>query len=56
MFCKNLFLIPHPQISEQFQNIKKNAERTELNFKSNNLECFNQPSSLTELTDYYEIS
>ena len=37
--------------SKQFQNIKKNAEKTKLNFKSNNLEDYNQPFSLSELTD-----
>ena len=30
---------------------KKNAEKTKLNFKSNNLEDYNQPFSLSELTD-----
>ena len=36
-----------------FQNIKKNAEKYKLNFKSNNLEDYNQPFflSLSELTD-----
>ena len=37
--------------SEPFQNIKKNAEKTKLNFKSNNVEDYNQPFSLSELTD-----
>ena len=37
--------------SKQFQNIKKNAEKSKLNFKSNNLEDYNQPFSLTKLTD-----
>ena len=37
--------------NEQFQNIKKKAEKTKLNFKSNNLEDYNQPFSLSELTD-----
>ena len=37
--------------SKPFQNIKKNAEKTKLNFKSNNLEDYNQPFSLSELTD-----
>ena len=37
--------------SEQFQNIKKKAEKTKLNFQSNNLEDYNQPFSLSELTD-----
>ena len=37
--------------SKTFQNIKKNAEKTKLNFKSNNLEDYNQPFSLSELTD-----
>ena len=37
--------------SKQFQNIKKNPEKTKLNFKSNNFECYNQPFSLSELTD-----
>ena len=37
--------------SRPFQNIKKNAEKTKLNFKSNNLEDYNQPFSLSELTD-----
>ena len=37
--------------SKPFQNIKKNAEKTKLNFKSNNLENYNQPFSLSELTD-----
>ena len=37
--------------SKPFQNIKKNAEKTRLNFKSNNLEDYNQPFSLSELTD-----
>ena len=36
--------------NEQFQNIKKKAEKTKLNFKSNNLEDYNQPF-LSELTD-----
>ena len=30
---------------------KKNAEKTKLNFKLNNLEDYNQPFSLSELTD-----
>ena len=34
-----------------FQNIKKNAEKSKLKFKSNNLEDYNQPFSLSELTD-----
>ena len=38
--------------SKQFQHIKKNAEKTKLNFKSNNLEDYNRPFSLSELTDY----
>ena len=29
--------------SKPFQNIKRNAEKTKLNFKSNNLEDYNQP-------------
>ena len=37
--------------SKQFQHIKKNAEKTELNFKSNNIEDYNRPFSLSELTD-----
>ena len=37
--------------SKTFQNIKKNAEKTKHNFKSNNLEDYNQPFSLSELTD-----
>ena len=37
--------------SKPFQNIKKNAEKTKLNFKANNLEDYNQPFSLSELTD-----
>ena len=37
--------------SKPFQNIKKNAEKSKLNFKSNNLEDYNQPFSLSELTD-----
>ena len=37
--------------SKPFQNIKKNAEKTKLNFKSKNLEDYNQPFSLSELTD-----
>ena len=37
--------------SKPFQNIKKKAEKTKLNFKSNNLEDYNQPFSLSELTD-----
>ena len=37
--------------SKPFQNIKKNAEKTKHNFKSNNLEDYNQPFSLSELTD-----
>ena len=37
--------------SKQFQHIKKNAEKTKLNFKSNNLEDYNRPFSLSELTD-----
>ena len=37
--------------NEQFQNIKKKAEKIKLNFKSNNLEDYNQPFSLSELTD-----
>ena len=37
--------------SKPFQNIKKNAEKSKLNFKSNNLEDYNQPFSLTQLTD-----
>ena len=37
--------------SKQFQQIKKNAEKTKLNFKSNNLEDYNRPFSLSELTD-----
>ena len=37
--------------SKPFQNIKKNAEKTKLNFKSNNLEDYNQPFSLSELAD-----
>ena len=36
--------------SKPFQNIKKNA-KSKLNFKSNNLEDYNQPFSLTQLTD-----
>ena len=43
--------ISHPKISKQFQHIKKNAEKTKLNFKSNNLEYYNHPFSLSELTD-----
>ena len=37
--------------SKQFQHIKKNADKTKLNFKSNNLEDYNRPFSLSELTD-----
>ena len=37
--------------SKQYQYIKKNAEKTKLNFKSNNLEDYNRPFSLSELTD-----
>ena len=37
--------------NKQFQRIKKNAEKTKLNFKSNNLEYYNHPFSLSELTD-----
>ena len=37
--------------SKPFQNIKKYAEKTKLNFKFNNLEDYNQPFSLSELTD-----
>ena len=37
--------------SKQFQHIKKNAEKIQLNFKSNNIEDYNRPFSLTELTD-----
>ena len=37
--------------SKQFQHIKENAEKTKLNFKSNNLEDYNRPFSLSELTD-----
>ena len=37
--------------SKQFQHIKKNAEKTKLNFKSNNLEYYDHPFSLSELTD-----
>ena len=37
--------------SKQFQHIKKNAEKTKQNFKSNNLEDYNRPFSLSELTD-----
>ena len=37
--------------SKPFQNIKKNAEKSKLNFKSNNLEDYNQPFSLSELKD-----
>ena len=37
--------------SKQFQHIKKNAEKTKLNFKSNNLEDYNRPFSLSELRD-----
>ena len=37
--------------NEQFQNIKKKAEKTKLNFKSNTLKDYNQPFSLSELTD-----
>ena len=33
--------------SKPFQNIKKNAEKTKLNFKSNNLEDYNQPFLLS---------
>ena len=29
--------------SKQFPNIKKNSEKTKLNYKSNNLEDYNQP-------------
>ena len=36
--------------SKPFQNIKKNAEKSKLNFKSNNLEDYYQPFSLSELT------
>ena len=36
---------------KQFQHIKKNAEKTKFNFKSNNLEVYNRPFSLSELTD-----
>ena len=32
-----------------FQNIKKNKEKTKLNFKSKNLEDYNRPFSLDEL-------
>ena len=39
--------------SKQFQHIKKNAEKTKLNFTSNNLEDYNRPFSLSELTDYF---
>ena len=42
--------IPHQLYSKPFQNIKKNAEKTKLNFKSNYLEDYNQPFSLSELT------
>ena len=42
--------------NEQFQNIKKKAEKTKLNFKSNNIEDYNQPFSLSELTDSIMIS
>ena len=31
----------------------KNAEKTKLNFKSNNLEDYNRPFSLSELRLYY---
>ena len=37
--------------SKPFQNIEKNAVKTKLNFKSNNLEDYNQPFSLSELAD-----
>ena len=37
--------------SKQFQYIKKNAEKTKLNFKSNNLEYYIHLFSLCELTD-----
>ena len=33
--------------NKQFQNIKKKAEKTKLNFKPNNLEDYNQPFSLS---------
>ena len=36
--------------SKPFHDIKKNAEKSKLNFKSNNLD-YNQPFSLSELTD-----
>ena len=32
--------------------LRKKAEKTKLNFKSNNLEDYNQPFSLSELTDH----
>ena len=41
--------------SKQSQHIKKNAEKTKLNFKSNNLEDYNRPFSLSDRL-YYEIS
>ena len=37
--------------SKQYQNIKRNAEKTKLNLKSNNIEDYNQSSSSTELRD-----
>ena len=37
--------------SKPFQNVKKNAEKSKLNFKSNNLEDYNQPFSLSKLID-----
>ena len=48
-FSKNSSSTNHS--SNTFQNIKKNAEKTKLNFKSNNLEDYNQLFSLSELTD-----
>ena len=43
-FSKNSSSTNH---SKPFQNIKKNAEKSKLNFKSNNLEHYNQPLSLS---------
>ena len=50
--CKNIFkkLFIHHN-SNQFQIIKINAEKTLLNFRSNNLEDYNQLFSLSELID-----
>ena len=47
IFSKNS---PSVNYSKQFHNIKKNAEKTLLNFKSNNFEDCNQAFSLSELT------